>query len=429
MGRRSLTGGVRRKGADRIQFDFEYNGERVRPTLLMTPTEGNLRTARKMLARIKDRIADGSFNFAYEFPGYRFLKNILSDQPAKPLLKELGEKYLSSCGELAHATKDGYRRILAFWERQVVNDKRLGEVPYEDIKYTDLALLVGTYPWGSKKTRNNRVSVLRQLLEFGYADIEGRTSPAERLDMLKVQKPAPDPYTLGEAEELIAGNRRTWGESFGNYVEFQFFAGARPSESIALSWDKVDLKRGRVRITEACVMGKHKKTTKTDREREVELNPRAHQCLKRQFEITGLAGKNVFGFDDGAPFLHLQIPWRRSESVHRRLRTRYREPYQARHTSVTWNLMIGKNFLWVAKNHGHSPAVMLKTYANWLSGSTDQDVEAIKRAMGFGTRMALVKPKIAQPIGSIDSVVAESEGFEPSGSSYEINNLLIDKGG
>jgi hypothetical protein len=57
-----------------------------------------------------------------------------------------------------------------------------------------------------------------------------------------------------------------------------------------------------------------------------------------------------------------------------------------RHTSVTWNLMIGKNLLCVAQNHGHSPAVMLKVYAKWLTGSTNKDVAKIEAAMGLASR-------------------------------------------
>ena len=45
-----------------------------------------------------------------------------------------------------------------------------------------------------------------------------------------------------------------------------------------------------------------------------------------------------------------------------------------RHTSVTWNLMIGNHVLWVAEQHGHSTEVMLKTYAKWLKGSTKDDI-------------------------------------------------------
>jgi hypothetical protein len=48
---------------------------------------------------------------------------------------------------------------------------------------------------------------------------------------------------------------------------------------------------------------------------------------------------------------------------------------------VTWQLMLGKNLLWVAKQHGHSVEVMLRVYAAWLEGATESDIHAIKQAM------------------------------------------------
>ena len=48
---------------------------------------------------------------------------------------------------------------------------------------------------------------------------------------------------------------------------------------------------------------------------------------------------------------------------------------------MTWELMLGKNLLWVAKQHGHSVEVMLRMYASWLDGATDCDIHAIKEAM------------------------------------------------
>ena len=48
---------------------------------------------------------------------------------------------------------------------------------------------------------------------------------------------------------------------------------------------------------------------------------------------------------------------------------------------VTWPLMLGKNLLWVAKQHGHSVEVMLRMYAAWLEGATEADIHAIKKAM------------------------------------------------
>jgi hypothetical protein len=50
---------------------------------------------------------------------------------------------------------------------------------------------------------------------------------------------------------------------------------------------------------------------------------------------------------------------------------------------VSWNLMLGKNPLWVARQHGHSVRTMLEVYAAWAEGAVESDVAAIRRAMGL----------------------------------------------
>jgi hypothetical protein len=90
------------------------------------------------------------------------------------------------------------------------------------------------------------------------------------------------------------------------------------------------------------------------------------------------------------------VPWLESRSrtealvplvwVHvmrnlQRARVRQRGPYHARHTYVSWLLMTGKNLLWAAEQNGHSVEVMLHMYAKWLEGSTEADIDAIRKAM------------------------------------------------
>ncbi len=43
--------------------------------------------------------------------------------------------------------------------------------------------------------------------------------------------------------------------------------------------------------------------------------------------------------------------------------------------------MIGKNPLWVAKQHGHSVTTMLRVYTAWAEGAIEADIEAIQRVM------------------------------------------------
>src|SRR6202161_3085925 len=127
---------------------------------------------------------------------------------------------------------------------------------------------------------------------------------------------------------------------------------------------------------------------KTAPRRDVELCPRALEVLRRHLALRAefvAAGKirhqHLFFLEDGRPISDPEITrWRWSESI-TALGILRRGPYHARHSSVTWQLMLGKNLLWVAKQHGHSVEVMLRMYAAWLDGATEADIHAIKQAM------------------------------------------------
>ena len=45
--------------------------------------------------------------------------------------------------------------------------------------------------------------------------------------------------------------------------------------------------------------------------------------------------------------------------------------------------MLGRNLLWVAKQHGHRTVTMLSTYAAWIDNAVDTDVDQIRRSMGL----------------------------------------------
>jgi len=88
MGRKSIMGGVRPKGLRRIQFDFEIDGVRFRPTLPWAPTPANLEQAQKLNARIKAQIEAETFVFSDVFPKFKELRKLPGSVSAK------------SCGEV-----------------------------------------------------------------------------------------------------------------------------------------------------------------------------------------------------------------------------------------------------------------------------------------------------------------------------------------
>lgn len=147
MGRRSVTSGVRAKGTNRIEFDFEYEGRRLRPTVKRIPSEGNLKRAAKQLEEIRKRIENGSFVFAEEFPDARRVEVVSGDQRAISC-DEVFDEFLGHCesrvakNDMAFATLEDYRKIL----KQVVRPK-IGKVPFGEVRYSQLVKIVDAYQW------------------------------------------------------------------------------------------------------------------------------------------------------------------------------------------------------------------------------------------------------------------------------------------
>jgi integrase len=82
----------------------------------------------------------------------------------------------------------------------------------------------------------------------------------------------------------------------------------------------------------------------------VELCPRALAVLKRQLALRErliaegkIAHPFVFFKEDGQPIRSLKYVYSRWCFVVDSLGIRYRDPYNARHSCVNWNLMMGKN--------------------------------------------------------------------------------------
>jgi hypothetical protein len=150
MGRRSSSGGVIAIGHRRIQFDFQFEGVRYRPTLLRVPSESNLRRAREQLRAIKTRIAERTFSFVDEFPDFRDLRNVPS-VIASHSCARLFDEFIAHCesrhakNDLASITLASYRRILnRIWR------PKLGEELIHRIRYSTLIKIADGHHWSKK---------------------------------------------------------------------------------------------------------------------------------------------------------------------------------------------------------------------------------------------------------------------------------------
>ena len=390
MGRRSTTGGVIAMGSRRIRFSFRVNGVLYRPSLPSIPTEANMRRARETLQRIKASIAAGTFVFLDEFPEYhrRYLGRIpVTTRSCSDVFDAFlrHEAARVERGDLAPVTLLSHRRLIdKVWR------PTLGKLPLLAVRYTTLVEIADSHCW-KKKTYNNAVSALRRAFDFGFQDHPDKFNPARVLKSARIGKkdrPKIDPFSVQDAETLIAAIHKEWGEAQGNYDEFRIFTGLRPSEQIALRLTDYDPVSGVLQITKACVTGVDRDRTKTAEDRRVVLCPRAKSVLEQQLKLrerlvrTGRIDHDfLFFHQTGARIRRLYAVHQHWFKTLKRLPIRYRRPYVARHTSVSWNLMLRRSPLFVAKQHGHAILTMLTIYAAWTEGALPADVAAIRRAM------------------------------------------------
>lgn len=234
MGRRSITGGVMPAGPTRIRFDFSIEGHRFRPTLPWIPNEMNLRRARTYLARIKAQIAAGTFCFADEFPLYRGVRRLPPALRARSCGQVFDdfirhEEARVARGDLAAVTVASHRKILDHvWRPQ------LGDLPFLGVRYSMLIKIADAYTC-NKKTYNNAISALRRAFNFGYLDYPERGDPAASLKCARIGKkdrPPIDPFSIQDAEVLLAALHRDWGEAQGTTTSYDFSpASGRPKRS------------------------------------------------------------------------------------------------------------------------------------------------------------------------------------------------------
>lgn len=336
MGRRSLTGGVTPIGRHRIQFDFTVDGRRYRPTLPWVPHEANLRRARATLAQIRLRIAAGTFNFAEEFPAYRFQEQLPLALRARTC-GDVFDAFLEheaarvARGDLAPVTLAAHRQLLdAVWRPAI------GTLALVTVRYSQLVKAADAHPHWNKKTYNNAINALRRAFDFGFCDHPERFNPAQALKSARIRKQdrrAIDPFSIQDAETLIAAIHREWGEAQGNYDEFRFFTGLRPSEQMALVLTDYDPTHGLLSITKARVGGTDRDRTKTGEDRRVALCPRARSVLERQLQLRerwrheGRVEHAQLFFDaDGTPIRRHSQVYGRWRATLKRLAIRYRKP-------------------------------------------------------------------------------------------------------
>ncbi|MGF6149267.1 integrase [Pseudomonas fluorescens] len=164
----------------------------------------------------------------------------------------------------------------------------------------------------------------------------------------------------------------------------------RPQEIIALRQESVarEKRQSRHRARD------HKEARQTKRNRYVLLNGRALHTLEfaAQYAERRKAGSSsIKEFPYVSPPLKMSQYIRQTSDLYKqwaptlkKLATRYRPPYNCRHTYATICTMSGMNPAFIAQQLGHSVQMLLSTYARWLNSSGDWgEMEKLQNASGM----------------------------------------------
>lgn len=348
-----------------IRLTFTWHGKAYKETLFTdgvpaAPIPRNVSYAKRLAGEIRERIRQDTFVFADYFPASRHATtgqgSALADQLAL---------WLRLQTDLAASTRKGYRVAVDWWTA------KLGPKTLRALVHSDILEALASEPRWTGKTRNNKLSVLRQALDLAIRDGALRSNPCDGIEAAKHQKPEPDPFTRDEAEAILVDLREHYHPQIALYFAVKFYTGVRTSESLALRWDSIDWRRAQMAVREGIVLGEHVERTKTHAARQVQLNSHALAALKAQKAHTFLR-KDGWIFTDprtGERWLSDEGPrenfWR---PALKRLGIRYRSPYETRHTYATTMLMAGVRPAFGARQLGHSIEQFLRTYSKWLDG-------------------------------------------------------------
>lgn len=160
-----------------------------------------------------------------------------------------------------------------------------------------------------------------------------------------------------EAERIIAAS----APHVVPLLAFLFCSGCRLSEAIALEWAHVDLRNRRATIRQG----------KTDRDRIVELVPRAIGALKQALcADSRIAGTRVFRRPDGAPYAdhgglyggHIKRAW--DGALRRSGIKKPATPHTCRHSWASWRYAVHHDLLRLKDEGGWRSVALVERYAH-----------------------------------------------------------------
>jgi len=363
-----------RSGRETLQVAFTFMGHHCRETTGRELSKANLRHATDLVARIRNEITEGRFDYLKRFPKSRQARKILG--PAgSTTVSELLTRYLSE-----HSA--GYEAsTITAWKSMIKTqiNPALGDKLVRDLTTDQITAWLGSKKLGhvSMKYIRNLLTPLRLALYYAVHKNIRSDNPASRnvcspsacIPKRRQEKgDRPAPFSRSEVNALIAASEEG---PVRNLFQFAFASGLRTGELIGLRWYDVDFESRVIRVRHSVVQSREKAPKTTAGRREVEMSDAALEALRNQFDITGSRVRVFSHPTTGMILKNCHDVYRLWEKVVARAQIPFRSPKQTRHTFAS--LLIterGVNLYWLAGQMGHTGIEMLdRHYVTYIKNN------------------------------------------------------------
>lgn len=339
-----------------IRVRFQIRREQHTTTIRLKPTQANLRAVKAVCRDLEYRLLAGE--------PWPVIRAELRGEapPAESKALSYYAQHMLDTASVKRSTlleyQSTYNRI---WS--AFNDK-----PVTGLLKSELESHLATFGL-TAKAQKNAISVLRRCLNVAKEDGTIDKAPTDNWRVKADQKPAIDPYTEHERDQLLAA---LCGVAKA-YFTVGFYTGMRTGELLAV--ENRHCKPPVIRVEQQRNRQRLQDYTKTNVARDAHLP--AH--IWTQLEPYRF-GKWLFAQDDGSPFTEanpLMDEWRKAHTksgVRLRVdRAGKSKKYPWRHTYISIALSKGIPPSVVARQCGHDEKTMWDNYAEFIPQGDEYD--------------------------------------------------------
>lgn len=389
----NLPSGVEVRG-NSLRISFYYKGKRHRESLGLPPTKQNINFAKQKREAVQYEIKVGTFNYAYHFPESKHA----SGKPRALEISHLSELFLASKEhDIRQSTYNRYKWVLKDFTETYGANRSCDTLSPRSLTLFRQELVKGR----SSKTVNNNLVTINAFLSWLHKMEYIHRDLSDVLTRVKESESDIQPFSMDEISKTLSVCHQL---QHRNMVTLLVYSGIRSGELCALAWEDVDFENNTIHIRRSTYDHRGLKTTKTDKERFVDLLPPAIEALKSQRHLTywypanehdvELPGKTFrreklrFVFNPKAvreqkgsdyDYYGKRALGRIWTALCEKAGIPHRNQYQLRHTYASWTITHANvNVSYLAQQMGHADITMVaKVYGKWLKESNKKESDRV----------------------------------------------------